>query len=352
MRLWWAYKQTQRRIWAIVTVIISFALLVPMALTSTAPAFAAGVTVGNGATAAVTGWQKVGGDWFYVEQGVPLKGDQTINGASYYFTEDTGVRYSGWRRLSNGRYVYYDANGKKRSGGELKIGNAYYYLESKTGYRHAGWARLGDQVYKVYDSRTGKRLRSSTHIINGRRYWFAANGATDKYGWQNPPKYFQVSHRSVTFRNRPAPWNYATPSRIRVDASRNQAIEQTIRRAYQYMGSRYVWNYALAPNQGVDCAGLVMQSLYATGMNLDGYNPYNHWYVPYHSHDANNMAADRRFQHVPLEGRKRGDLIFYTGHVAIYLGNNQVIEAYPPRVRVANIFDGGRRPTAIARPYV
>ncbi|NEG95359.1 hypothetical protein GFD17_01020 [Bifidobacterium sp. SMB2] len=350
MRLQWLYKQTKRRTSAIVVFVVSLALLIPMGLIGTVSVSAAGVTVGSGATAAATGWQKIGGDWFYLDQGVPLKGEQTIGGDSYYFTTDTGVRYSGWRKLSNGRYVFYGGDGKKYNGGkEVKIGSAWYYLEPKTGYRHTGWARLSSQTYKYY-APDGRRL-TSTHMINGRRYWFDSTGATDKYGWQNPPQYFQVSRRSVKF-NRPAPWNYATPSRLRVDANRNEAVEVMIRRAYEYMGTPYIWNYALAPGQGVDCAGLVMQSLYATGMNLDGYNPYNHWYDPYHSHDANNMAADKRFQHVSLEARKRGDLIFYTGHVAIYLGNNQVIEAYVPRVRVANIFDGGRRPTAIARPFV
>ena len=84
----------------------------------------------------------------------------------------------------------------------------------------------------------------------------------------------------------------------------------------------------MQPGNGVDCAGLVMQSLYATGMNLQDYNPTAHWYDPWHSHDANNMSNDSRFLHIPVSQRQRGDLIFYPGHVAIYLGNDQVIEAH------------------------
>lgn len=63
------------------------------------------------------------------------------------------------------------------------------------------------------------------------------------------------------------------------------------------------------------------------------------------------MANDSRFQTVSLESRRRGDLIFYPGHVAIYLGNNQIINAYPPQVKVESIWNYGT-PTVVKRPFV
>lgn len=305
---------------------------------------------GRGSESTTVGWQQVGGKWYYVENGVTLKGQQRIGGGVYYLDNRTGARHVGWVRLGNGRYMYFDTRTGKKRFGETKIGSTWYFFESGTGYRHSGWQKIGNR-YCYFDKRTGARL-SGTHMIDGYRRWFnPKNGATDKYGWQNPPQYFQVSSRSVTF-NRPAPWNYASPSRIGVTASRHDAIEAMISRAYDYMGTPYVWDYALAPGVGVDCAGLVMQSLYATGMNMAEYNPYNHWYDPWHSHDANNLSGDHRFPRVPLSQRQRGDLIFYPGHVAIYLGNNMVIEADVPRVSVNNIFKGGRVPWAVSRPFV
>ena len=171
-----------------------------------------------------------------------------------------------------------------------------------------------------------------------------------KIGYQNPTGFFQMSSCNVSVPG--GAFGYASPSKISINANRGQVVNAFISRAYDYLGTRYVWDYAMQPGNGVDCAGLVMQSLYATGMNLQDYNPTAHWYDPWHSHDANNMSNDPRFLHIPVSQRQRGDLIFYPGHVAIYLGNDQVIEAMPPRVRIANMYAGNRHPTGAARPFI
>ncbi|NME62963.1 NlpC/P60 family protein, partial [Bifidobacterium thermophilum] len=182
------------------------------------------------------------------------------------------------------------------------------------------------------------------------RFQHGSIAGCGKIGYQNPGGFFQVSSCNVSVPG--GAFGYASPSRISINANRDQAVNAFISRAYDYLGTRYVWDYAMQPGNGVDCAGLVMQSLYATGMNLQDYNPTAHWYDPWHSHDANNMSNDRRFLHIPVSQRQRGDLIFYPGHVAIYLGNDQVIEAMPPRVRIANMYAGNRHPTGAARPFI
>ena len=182
------------------------------------------------------------------------------------------------------------------------------------------------------------------------RFQHGSIAGCGKIGYQNPGSFFQVSSCNVSVPG--GAFGYASPSRISINANRDQVVNAFISRAYDYLGTRYVWDYAMQPGNGVDCAGLVMQSLYATGMNLQDYNPTAHWYDPWHSHDANNMSNDSRFLHIPVSQRQRGDLIFYPGHVAIYLGNDQVIEAMPPRVRIANMYAGNRHPTGAARPFI
>ncbi|MBT1182273.1 RICIN domain-containing protein [Bifidobacterium sp. CP2] len=201
---------------------------------------------------------------------------------------------------------------------------------------------LGYPTSEEYDYGKGR----AQNFQYGRLVW---NGC-GKRGWQNPAGFFQVSSCDVSVPQN-GKFGYASPSRIGMSATREQAVEAMISRAYDYLGTRYVWDYALRPGEGVDCAGLVMQSLYATGMNLGDYNPSAHWYDPYHSHDANNMAGDRRFKSVGLNDRRRGDLLFWPGHVAIYLGNDQIIEAWPGQVRTANMWVHGT-PTVVKRPFV
>lgn len=94
-----------------------------------------------------------------------------------------------------------------------------------------------------------------------------------------------------------------------------------------------------------------MQSLYATGMNLGRYNPWDHYYTPGHDHYANDMWGDPRFKHLSFSQRRRGDLICYPGHIAIYLGNDMIIEAYPPRVRISSVYSSGNI-RGVLRPFV
>ena len=273
---------------------------------------------------AVTGpiqnrWRDLG--WENGQAGYPTSDEtKTANGGVYqlfqhgtmYWTSSTGAHF-----VHDGIFAAYGANGFER-------GN------------------LGYPTSDEYDSGKGR----AQNFQHGALHWYGCG----KNGWQNPSQYFQVSSCDVSVPQRSI-FGYASPSRIGMSATREQAIEAMIGRAYDYLGTRYVWDYALQPGVGVDCAGLVMQSLYATGMDLKEYNPTNHWYDPWHSHDANNMAADARFKHVPLAERQRGDLIFWPGHVAIYLGNDQIIEANVPSVRLNNMWNNGT-PTAVARPFV
>ena len=174
-------------------------------------------------------------------------------------------------------------------------------------------------------------------------------------GFQNPGQYYQVSNRSVSIKNQGyGIFGYRTESRIPYNATRNDCINAMITRAYDYVGTTpYIWDYSCAPGVGVDCAGLVMQSLYATGMNLGRYNPWDHYYTPGHNHYANDMWNDPRFLHLSFSQRRIGDLVCYNGHIAIYIGNDQIIEAASPKVgvRVHSVYVGYAI-KGVLRPFV
>lgn len=153
---------------------------------------------------------------------------------------------------------------------------------------------------------------------------------------------------------------YVSPVRVNESSTRNQHIEAMISRAYDYLGNDYVIGASGAPGLGIDCSGLVMQALYAAGLDTSPINPVSHA-QPGHEYESRNMWASSKFMHVPYGQRQRGDLIFYQNsngtviHVAIYLGNNQVIEAWPNKVVVAPVrYGSGSRANikGVARPFV
>lgn len=117
-------------------------------------------------------------------------------------------------------------------------------------------------------------------------------------GFQNPSQYYQVSSSSVSVPHLgQGIFGYRTESRISHTATRQDCINAMVTRAMDYLGTAYRWDYACAPGVGVDCAGLVMQALYATGMDLSPMNPWDHYYTPGHDHYANDMWNSSRFLH-------------------------------------------------------
>lgn len=105
-----------------------------------------------------------------------------------------------------------------------------------------------------------------------------------------------------------------------------QASEYVISRAASQMGVPYSWGggNAQGPSRGIDsgagtvgfdCSGLVLYAFAGVGIKL-----------PHYSGDQYEMGRQ-----IPSSQMRRGDLIFYgpggAQHVAIYLGNGQMLEA-------------------------
>ncbi len=130
---------------------------------------------------------------------------------------------------------------------------------------------------------------------------------------------------------------YVSPLRIDNTSNRTACIEAMISRAYDYLGDNYVIGASGAPGLGVDCSGLIMQALYAAGIDMSPINPVRHA-SPGYEYESANIWSSSKFKHVDYKERKRGDIIIYCNekgtviHSAIYLGDDKVIEAWPNQV--------------------
>lgn len=133
---------------------------------------------------------------------------------------------------------------------------------------------------------------------------------------------------------------YQMTPRLSLTASPAQRVETFVDAASSFLGAEYVWGGAGPAGLGVDCSGLVLQALYAAGVDPQPISVDRHVQATYRT--SVQLFDHPGFSHHPLSQRRRGDLVFYrktsTGvinHVAIYLGDGRLLEAKEADVHVA-----------------
>lgn len=145
--------------------------------------------------------------------------------------------------------------------------------------------------------------------------------------------------------------------------SADKRIQSVIAAAKSQMGKGYLYSwggggkngpsygftspsgYNDAKRYGYDCSGLTEFAFWkGAGKSIGGYSG----------------AQVSSGKHYSFANRKPGDLIFWGGslssttHVAIYLGNNKIIEAAPPRdknsIRISSVYSPGTPLGTVVRP--
>lgn len=134
--------------------------------------------------------------------------------------------------------------------------------------------------------------------------------------------------------------SYVAPLGAGAGQGRAAHIEAMINQAAKYMGKPWLEGCSSSPDYGVDCSGLVMQALYAAGINPTSCSSIYHGF-PGNEYNSRNLFYDSHFMNVAYGDRQRGDLVFYYApgtrtiiHIGIYLGNNQILDSWPPRVGI------------------
>lgn len=142
------------------------------------------------------------------------------------------------------------------------------------------------------------------------------------------------------------------PNAPDTSGSAEEKIERVIKRAESQLGQPYAWGGGnfYGPTKGIrdggvadahgdynkigfDCSGLMMYAFYSVGVELQHYSGYQY-------------TAGRQ---VPSSQAKRGDMLFWPGHVALYLGDGKMIEAPQSGdvVKVSDVRWGGMQPMAV-----
>ena len=113
---------------------------------------------------------------------------------------------------------------------------------------------------------------------------------------------------------------YVEPSEADSFTVENPAMtdgEAVLAYAQQFLGNRYVWGGTSLTN-GCDCSGYVMQIYAQFGVSL-----------PHSSAAIRNHGTKVSYSEIEV-----GDVVCYSGHVGIYAGNGQIINALNSRAGI------------------
>lgn len=159
-----------------------------------------------------------------------------------------------------------------------------------------------------------------------------------------------------------APWQmdrYQVKPKLTLSATRAQRVSTLISYARAQKGSSYTWGGAGPSWRGFDCSGLVLQAMYAAGLDPQPINVVAHTGPIYRT--SQEIYAHRGLRHVPVSQRRAGDLVFYHDrnliirHVAVYTGNGMMVEAVKAGVRERPLYfsygDGGALAPYVVRPF-
>ena len=324
--------------------------------------------------------------YYYNPDGTMYYGEKKENGHWYYFKDRTGVMATGWTK-HHGKQYYYAADGKMCYGLQTIDGVRYYFHPTSGVYQWKNRKYQNpSQYYQIqessiqlsgggYNLNIGYEGIKTAWVIRALKLGNAVGMGGAEYTRRvfNAVKSFQSRHGlEATGITDLATWKalgyseadwyslgaYASPIRTSIYSSRSDCVEAMINRAYDYLGDDYMIGASGAPGLGIDCSGLVMQALYAAGIDMSPINPVRHA-SPGYEYESANIWTSSQLKHVSYGERQRGDIIIYCNsagvviHSAIYLGNNRVIEAWPNKVVVSSMINNQHpRVLGIVRPFV
>lgn len=263
-------------------------------------------------------------DWWTVSSSKWRMKINSTNGKTGYISKTTKVTTKRYYQNPS-RYVQIQDNIEIDDSGAYSFGVGYMGLKVRAVNRYFG---IGDKNWPRYTSTTKSKVMDFQ-----RKKGLKVTGVVNKATWNA----FGFSDYNWKYLGA-----YVSPIAVDPSSTKEDHIEAMIDRAYDYLGADYVVGASGLPEKGADCSGLVMQALYAAGIEIEGINPVTHS-RPGHEFESRNMWEHADFKKISYSKKKRGDLIFYKGssglvnHVAIYLGNGKVIESWPDYVRIASV---------------
>jgi cell wall-associated NlpC family hydrolase len=220
---------------------------------------------------------------------------------------------------------------------QLLFGELFEVLDEADGWAF-GQARRDGYVGYVEVAALGAAGAAPTHTVRAlRTYGYSGPSIkTAPVGLYSMNALLAVEGREGRFVKTAGGW-FVEDHLAAIDAAATDFVAV----AEQFVGTPYFWGGRTS--LGLDCSGLAQQALYATGRPCP--------------RDSDQQAA--MGHPVPAEQLRRGDLVFWRGHVAIMLNKSDIVHANGNRMAVTieplteaiarTSASGGGEPTAYRR---
>lgn len=241
------------------------------------------------------GWYYENGQAYWYDNGVLARSKEVYDpqtDAWYWFEADgTMARDKDVFIVLNadgtGKWTRYDSDGRMVKGESYKNG-AWYYFDTATGkMAHGKYYR--DGAYYYYDTVTGI-MQYGEQTIDGDEYYFdTETGAMVTGEVERDGRYYYYDDETGAMLG---------------------LGEQIVKYAEKFLGTPYTWG-GTSPDTGFDCSGFTQYVYSNFGIDLD----------------RTSSAQRRQGEAVDEDDIMLGDLVCYSGHVAIYVGNGQVIHS-------------------------
>ncbi len=271
--------------------------------------------------AARTGWALDGSTWYYLSptkdkagvQGKMQTGLIQSGGKSYFLTSSGAMAANRFVKLSDGTERYANADGSL--GGVYRKDGVYY---NPDGSRASGWIKDGSKWYYIDSS--GKATTGWLKV-SGTWYWFDSNGVmvTGERTINGKKEYFDDS----------GAW-------IDVESVRKAIVNA----AYSQIGAAYTEaNDYYEKDVAFNCSGFSYWCYKEAGYTVPRKQGYYSYYWNENNKEYSQMwwVEKRGNWTTNVSNLNAGDLVFFspindkwhTGHVGVYVGGSQMIDAFP-----------------------